>query len=67
MKTTWLHVSDFHFRQGDTYDSAVVLKALVDSVNSFRENGHVPEFVFATGDIAYSGKESRVCSRNRIL
>ena len=56
MKTTWLHVSDFHFRQGDTYDSAVVLKALVDSVNSFRENGRVPEFVFATGDIAYSGK-----------
>ena len=56
MKTTWLHVSDFHFQQGDPYDRDVVLKAQVDSVKSFRESGHVPELVFVTGDIAYSGK-----------
>jgi tetratricopeptide (TPR) repeat protein/predicted phosphodiesterase len=57
MKVTWLHVSDFHFSEGDSYDRNVVLRALVESVKDFRENkGRAPDLIFATGDIAYSGK-----------
>ncbi len=56
MRLTWLHISDFHIRDGDSYDRHVVLRALVKSVKNFREKGRVPDLVFATGDIAHSGK-----------
>jgi tetratricopeptide (TPR) repeat protein/predicted phosphodiesterase len=53
-----LHVSDFHFRGGDPYDRDVVLRALVRSVGEFRERGRKADLIFATGDIAYSGKDA---------
>ena len=56
MKLTWLHISDFHFREGDPYDRDLVLRALVHSVAWFREHGRTPDLIFATGDIAHSGK-----------
>ena len=56
MKLTWLHISDFHFREGDPYDRDLVLRALVHSVAWFRGHGRAPELIFATGDIAHSGK-----------
>ncbi|MFL5385818.1 MAG: tetratricopeptide repeat protein [Longimicrobiaceae bacterium] len=56
MAVTWLHVSDFHIREGDPYDRNVVLRALVESVRRMRENGRAPDLIFATGDIAFSGK-----------
>ena len=56
MQVTWLHVSDFHIRGGDSYDRDVVLRALVKSVQDFRERGRTPDLVFATGDIAHAGK-----------
>jgi predicted MPP superfamily phosphohydrolase len=56
MNVTWLHVSDFHSRGGDPYDRDVVLRALVQSVKRFRNTGRTPDVIFATGDIAYSGK-----------
>ena len=57
MKLTWLHVSDFHIRAGDPYDRDVVLGALVRSVKDMRERqGRAPDLIFATGDIAQSGK-----------
>lgn len=57
MSVTWLHISDFHIRGGDPYDRDVVLKALVRSVRDYRETkGRKPDLIFATGDIAYSGK-----------
>jgi hypothetical protein len=56
MQVTWLHVSDFHIRGGDSYDRDVVLRALVKSVQDFRERGRTPDLVFATGDIAQAGK-----------
>ncbi len=56
MPVTWLHVSDFHIRGGDPYDRDVVLGALVRSVREYRERGRVPDLIFATGDVAYSGK-----------
>lgn len=59
MAVTWLHVSDFHLRGGDSYDRDVVLKALVESVRRYRLEGRplrIPDLIFATGDVAYSGK-----------
>lgn len=56
MQVTWLHVSDFHIRAGDPYDRDIVLRALVASVKKFRERSRAPDLIFATGDIAYSGK-----------
>jgi tetratricopeptide (TPR) repeat protein/predicted phosphodiesterase len=56
MQVTWLHISDFHIRGGDPYDGDVVLCALVRSVQAFRKRGRAPDLIFATGDVAYSGK-----------
>lgn len=56
MPLTWLHVSDFHVREGDSYDRDVVLRALVASVKRFREAGRAADVIFATGDIASTGK-----------
>jgi 3',5'-cyclic AMP phosphodiesterase CpdA len=56
MALTWLHLSDFHIRMGDSYDRDVVLGALVRAVRRFRERGRSPDVVFATGDVAFSGK-----------
>src|SRR5262245_12718589 len=58
MKFTWLHVSDFHVKAGDPYDRNVVLRALVRAVEEYRsgQEGLVPDAIFATGDIAHSGK-----------
>jgi hypothetical protein len=41
---------------GDSYDRDVVLGALVRAVRRFRERGRSPDVVFATGDVAFSGK-----------
>jgi tetratricopeptide (TPR) repeat protein len=56
MSATWLHISDFHFRSGDRYDSDVVLRSLVESVGKYRKRGRRVDLVFATGDIAHSGQ-----------
>jgi tetratricopeptide (TPR) repeat protein len=53
---TWLHISDFHVKTGDPYDRDVVLRALVAAVRRERESGRAPDVVFATGDVAFSGK-----------
>ena len=53
---TWLHLSDFHVRAGESYDRDVVLRALVSSVRKLRDDGRRPDLIFATGDIGFSGK-----------
>ncbi len=61
MTITWLHVSDFHFRQGESYDREVVLRSLVQSVKRFREDRPdwpKPDVIFATGDVASYGEEA---------
>ena len=65
MKLVWLHVSDFHFKGGDPYDRDVVLRALVRSVAEYRERGRQPDLIFATGDVAFSGKEASTGQRPR--
>ena len=56
MSVSWLHISDFHIRGGDPYDRDIVLRALIRSVSDYRMRGRAPDVIFATGDIAHSGK-----------
>src|SRR5271165_980571 len=57
MAVSWLHISDFHIKAGDSYDRNVVLGALVRSVAWYREQqGRQVDLIFATGDIANFGK-----------
>ncbi|ACF44538.1 SUMF1/EgtB/PvdO family nonheme iron enzyme [Pelodictyon phaeoclathratiforme] len=56
MALTWLHVSDFHLSPLGSYDVNQVLKALVESVERFRQTTEwKPDLIFATGDIAGKG------------
>ena len=55
MATTWLHISDLHFKEGDPYDRDKVLTALLRSLTAFARQGWRPDLIFVTGDIAYGG------------
>ena len=57
MTVTWLHISDFHIRGGDSYERDLVLTALIRSVSEFYVKGRKPDLIFATGDIAHGGKK----------
>jgi predicted MPP superfamily phosphohydrolase len=64
---TWLHLSDIHFQQGDSYNRNVVLRALISAVQRFRTQGCCPNLIFFTGDIASSGKEKEYVSTSTFL
>lgn len=53
----WLHLSDFHFTAFEGWDRRRTLKALLVSLAEKKAAGWRPDFVFATGDIANTGKE----------
>ena len=48
-------ISDFHLQNGP-YDFDVVTRALIRSLPALKGRMDNPEVVFATGDIAFSGK-----------
>jgi predicted phosphodiesterase len=52
----WLQVSDIHMRQRDEWSQDVVLRAMVDSIRQRRGQGLTLDFILATGDLAFSGK-----------
>lgn len=53
---TWLHLSDFHFASREGWDRRPTLKALLKYLGERAEKGWSPDFIFATGDIAWSGR-----------
>jgi hypothetical protein len=53
---TWLHISDFHLRDRDAWSQDVVLRAMCEAISRQRGEGTRPDFVLATGDVAYAGK-----------
>ncbi len=56
---TWLHVSDLHFEEPPRPDAKVILDAFLEDVSAcVRDQGLCPDFVAATGDIAFSGRPS---------
>ncbi|MBC7975975.1 MAG: metallophosphoesterase [Myxococcales bacterium] len=56
-----LHLSDLHFRTGSggtSWDSATVLERLVVDIASLGDNGHKPDLIVITGDVAFSGQRN---------
>lgn len=52
---TWLHLSDFHFAKEGGWDRSGTLKALHRFLDDRVASGWSPDFIFATGDLAWSG------------
>ncbi|HEU5047546.1 MAG TPA: metallophosphoesterase [Rickettsiales bacterium] len=65
-KATWLHISDFHFNTNN-YDQDVVLNALIKSIKSSLNNHTKIDLIFATGDIAFSGKTQEYDAATRFF
>jgi predicted phosphodiesterase len=55
-RLTWLHLSDFHFREKTAWSQDVVLKSLLEDVRARYAGANAPDLLFLTGDIAFSGK-----------
>jgi Calcineurin-like phosphoesterase len=53
---SWLHICDFHMRASDAWSQDVVLKAMCRHIEREREEGSLPDFILATGDLAFSGE-----------
>lgn len=51
-----LHLSDFHFRAGTTWDADPVLRALARTIGEEAAGGLQPDLVVITGDLAFSGR-----------
>lgn len=56
-RLTWLHISDIHMKADDPYDRDLVINAFQKSISRFKSRGLIPDVIFFTGDVAYSGKE----------
>ena len=54
----WLHISDFHLQDNQSSAQEAVLTAMLDNIGQRYMDGLVFDFVLATGDLAFSGKES---------
>ncbi len=52
----WLHLSDFHFQALERWDRRATLTALLKHAEGLKERDLAPDFVFITGDVAFSGK-----------
>ena len=53
---SWLHISDFHFKPEDKFNSKIVQDALLENLRTQSKEGFHPDFVIFSGDLAYSGK-----------
>jgi predicted ATPase/predicted MPP superfamily phosphohydrolase len=53
-----LHLSDFHFREGEEWDSDEVLDGLTECVAGLAAGGLLPDLIALTGDIAFSGRSA---------
>lgn len=57
---SWVHISDLHFGHGGArtrFDQAGVVRGIVRDCDIVRRQIGTPDFVFLTGDIAFSGTE----------
>ena len=53
---SWLHLSDFHLKESDKWSQDVVLKSLLTDISNRYSTGLPLDFIFITGDLAFSGK-----------
>lgn len=54
---TWLQISDIHMRPRDEWSQDVILRAMSESIERMRDKDGAPDFVLATGDLAFSGRK----------
>ena len=52
----WLHISDFHITEDNSWSQDVVLSAMCNKIEQQHSQGVKTDFILATGDLAYSGK-----------
>ena len=52
----WLHLSDFHLKATNKWSQDVVLKTLLADISSRYPAPNSVDFIFVTGDLAFSGK-----------
>ena len=52
----WLHLSDFHLKSNEKWSQDVVLQSLLNDISNRFSNGKALDFIFLTGDLAFSGK-----------
>jgi predicted MPP superfamily phosphohydrolase len=65
---TWLHLSDIHFKEGQNYDSEIVLKSLLKAIPKCVEEDNLHlDFAVLTGDLAFSGKTTEYALVRRFL
>ena len=55
---TWLHISDFHFRECEKQPRQTVLSAMLEDITTRCKNGMTVDFILVTGDLAFSGIDS---------
>ena len=52
----WLHLSDFHLKATEKWSQDVVLQSLLSDVSNRYSDSAQIDFIFITGDLAFSGK-----------
>lgn len=55
---TWLHISDFHLRDRDSWSQNEVLSRMLHAIRTRCDEGLLVDFVLVTGDLAFCGEES---------
>ncbi|HEX8144561.1 MAG TPA: SUMF1/EgtB/PvdO family nonheme iron enzyme [Pyrinomonadaceae bacterium] len=65
---TWLHLSDIHLSESDSYNSNVVLESLLTDVGErIRADQLHPDFIALTGDIAFSSEPAQYALAQKFL
>jgi len=54
----WLHLSDFHFGK-DNYAQIKLISYIIRHIQEFKENRFIPDIIFITGDLSYSGSKEQ--------
>ena len=58
-EVTWLHISDLHIRNSDSWSRDAVLDAMLRYLHSGYSNGLAVDFVLISGDLAFSGEKDQ--------
>ncbi|ETW98615.1 MAG: hypothetical protein ETSY1_17995, partial [Candidatus Entotheonella factor] len=64
---TWLHLSDIHFRQSQSYGQHIVLQPLIRDIRERCVQGLQPDFIVLTGDIAHASRPEEYDMAKRFL
>lgn len=63
----WLQLSDLHISKENVKDISKVLEALWQDLQRLADEGHTPDFICFTGDIAWAGKPEQYCLAEKVF